>query len=512
MFKAALVTGLTLCAATANARTIPAPDLVNGWQHDSNQLSESTTVSFTVYAKEQRLDKLKQIAAKVSDPTHEAYGNYLSTTQINELTRPKASDIATIKQWLGTATDATVMATNDRTFQVHLPASSAADFLETTFRPVVNHGTKQASVLASDYQVPDDVHAVANVMGLHGLPLPPRVSGLNDDVQGPSPPAKPANVTPAVITSTYGISGVTPQASSGNKQAVAEFQGQTMASSDLSAFFKAYVPNAAPGDDTVSKFVGDPGDKTGQTEASLDIQYIMGVAPGIATEFWLWNANDFCADLKNWTTTLLAAESPPLVTSVSYGWQGNLTGIGCHPADADAVDADFVKLAAKGITIIFASGDSGSGYAPANQCSSAFQTDTELTGTVQQTFPVEGGPQQCCYLARSGAGWTYDGPDTPPPSPSEKCPAGTNNTVYTGDVLQKINTIKNVCCLIANDQSAGYSFMPKGTNSREGACTLFKTITGTKSLPGSYSGKAVPRVKANCTVFSKVTGKKNLHR
>ena len=61
MFKAALVTGLTLCAATANARTIPAPDLVNGWQHDSNQLSESKTVSFTVYAKEQRLDKLKYV-------------------------------------------------------------------------------------------------------------------------------------------------------------------------------------------------------------------------------------------------------------------------------------------------------------------------------------------------------------------------------------------------------------------------------------------------------------------
>jgi tripeptidyl-peptidase-1 len=337
----------------------------------------------------------RQIAAKVSDPTHAAYGNYLSTTQINELTKPKASDIATIKQWLGTATDATVMETNDRTFQVQLPASNAADFLDTTFRPVVNHGTKQASVLASDYHVPDEVHAVANVMGLHGLPLPPRVngvsgvsgvSGLNDtnDVNGPPPPTSPANVTPAVITSTYGISGVTPQASSGNKQAVAEFQGQTMASSDLSAFFKAYVPNAAPGDDTVSKFVGDPGDKTGETEASLDIQYIMGVAPGIATEFWLWDANDFCGDLKNWTTTLLAAESPPLVTSVSYGWQGNLTGIGCHPADAEAVDADFVKLAAKGITIIFASGDSGSGYAPANQCSSAYQTNTELTGTVQR--------------------------------------------------------------------------------------------------------------------------------
>ena len=58
----------------------------------------------------------------------------------------------------------------------------------------------------------------------------------------------------------------------------------------------------------------------------------MGVAPGIATEFWLYDPSDFCSDLKNWTSTLLADKNPPLVTSVSYGWQGNLSQIGCKQA------------------------------------------------------------------------------------------------------------------------------------------------------------------------------------
>lgn len=48
--------------------------------------------------------------------------------------------------------------------------------------------------------------------------------------------------------------------------------------------------------------------------------------------------------------------------SVSYGWQGNLTQIGCQPAEVTAIDGDYKKLAAAGISIIFASGDSGSGY------------------------------------------------------------------------------------------------------------------------------------------------------
>ena len=59
-----------------------------------------------------------------------------------------------------------------------------------------------------------------------------------------------------------------------------------MKDSDLTEFFKNYVPNAASGDDKVYKFVGDPGEGGPGVEASLDIQYIMGVAPGVKTEFW----------------------------------------------------------------------------------------------------------------------------------------------------------------------------------------------------------------------------------
>ena len=51
---------------------------------------------------------------------------------------------------------------------------------------------------------------------------------------------------------------------------------------------------------------------------------------------------------------------------MATGWQGNLTKIGCKPALVSAIDDDFAKLAARGITIIFASGDSGSGYVRAN--------------------------------------------------------------------------------------------------------------------------------------------------
>ena len=42
---------------------------------------------------------------------------------------------------------------------------------------------------------------------------------------------------------------------------------------------------------------------------------------------------------------------------------GNLSQINVKQSDVDVVDANFAKLAAKGISIMISSGDSGSGYA-----------------------------------------------------------------------------------------------------------------------------------------------------
>merc|ERR1712139_497139 len=135
-----------------------------------------------------------------------------------------------------------------------------------------------------------------------------------------------------------------------------------MKTSDLTKFFKEFVPDAPASAATVHKFVPKSGTGTSGIEASLDIEFMMGVAPGVLTEFWYWKGMDFCQDLNEWTSTILSTDDHPIVHSVSYGFQGPMNQIGCKAAQITDVDANFAKLAAKGVTIIFASGDSGSGY------------------------------------------------------------------------------------------------------------------------------------------------------
>jgi subtilase family serine protease len=254
-----------------------------------------------------------------------------------------------------------------------------------------------------------------------------------------------------VIASTYNVTGVVVDRSdkNRNRQAVAEFQGNGMNSTNLVTFFKNEVPEAQAGDDVVSKFVGNPGaDRKwarvgghgASVEASLDIEFIMGIAPGIKTEFWYYSGMDFCGDLLTWSNSILATKDGPLVHSVSYGWQGNLTGIGCKDANIQTIDANFAKVAARGITLIFASGDSGSGYgngANYGTChtNADFQSNTAHVGTVS-----------------------------------------ANSTAWDA----------GECCDFS--KFVPFTFTKHG---REGHCTYYSAVTGTVSAPGSTSGGVI---------------------
>jgi hypothetical protein len=109
---------------------------------------------------------------------------------------------------------------------------------------------------------------------------------------------------------------------------------------------------------------------------------------------------------------MLATAAPPVVNSISYGWQGDLSQVGCQDADLAAVDANFAKLAAKGISIMISSGDSGSGYTPKGcDPSNPGKTGIAITqGTISQT--LRGEAVECCEVAQqvSAKGWTW----TPP--------------------------------------------------------------------------------------------------
>lgn len=374
------------------------------WQ-DVQRAPSSEQVSFTIAVKEQNLDTIRAIALEVSDPDSAKYGQFLSQQEINDLTRPHAEDFQRVFDWL--ANHNIAFSQQHSQISVTCTVAQAEALLSTEFRVIASPNEGSKVIKAGDFELPASVaFSVSTILGLHGIPLPtPEPLGAA---------AAPADVTPAVLAQTYSISGVTVSRSATVRQAVAEFQGQFMSQKDLTTFFGKFVTDAQPGDDTVFKYVGDANQTGEGVEALLDIQYIMGVAVGVKTEFWEWKENDFCHDLAQWTTEILSESDGPLVHSVSYGWQGPLSQLGCKDADISMTEDNLAKVAAKGITVIFASGDSGSAYTgglfggamyPSWPASSPWVTAVGGTRFVDQTV---GQPEMATDQFGSGGGFSAD--------------------------------------------------------------------------------------------------------
>ena len=530
-------------ATLASAAVVLPGALPEAWS--SSPLVGEHDVIFTVALQEQNMAELKRIALAVSDPTNAEYGNHRSAAEIAALTAPAPADAAAVRAWLDGSACTVMHCSTDRLLNVKCTAAAASDLLATSFNTLTNAATGQSVVKAAALTLPDNVDAaVSAFFGLHGLPLPPKRSNRaatatvwNMPIVAESAPSMPANVTPAVIAEVYKVSGVTVDRASKNKQAVAEFQGQTMNVTDLATYFEMYVPDARPGDEVVHKFIGDPGAGGPQDEASLDIQFIMGVAPGVKTDFYLYDSMDFCADLKNWTGTILKeGDDAAFVHSVSYGLQANLTspqtaGMGCSMKQINAVDSDFAKLAAAGITIIFASGDSGSGYAP-SFCNEV-QKNTVLTGTkADPEAPLcEGRPcpattvsaADCCQISTNAKapGFTWSPPKNEPPPPV--CTGDhEKGTALIGQVASAQANPKMTaeqCCELSAQMGKGFTvfsgslpFMPGGLSTcpkGNVCCLVFAEVT-TKvtnaTSAAATSGTNAAKTPGKCELFTKVDG------
>jgi len=202
---------------------------------------------------------------------------------------------------------------------------------------------------------------------------------------------------------------------------------------------------------------------------------------------------------------------------VSYGWQGNLKQLQCEDSKVQVVDDNYAKLAAAGITIIFASGDSGSGYSPGSDptaCEGAGTTGTILEGTILHTLPVME-QMQCCEEGQNDAGWSYvpaNKSDLVAPLEGA-CTGVETGKTFKGTLQVKIlTTSTDECCDLASREALagvkGYTFTPvEGDKEGRGECHLWTEITGSVTSDNSTSGHAPPTPpQAQCHVFSKITG------
>jgi len=245
------------------------------------------------------------------------------------------------------------------------------------------------------------VDMISGLVGFPDLSIP------KTHLKRPSTQSSDQTIDPVVIRTRYNVSNVI-CTNPNSSHAVAEFEAEYFSPTDLQTFWNKFVPFAPYR--PVDQIVGTNSPLLPGPEATLDIQYIMGVAPNATTWFYGMKGFNFWDDLANWASLLNNESGIPWVHSISYGAQGD------DPNQAYQVrlDVEFQKLGVRGVSIIFASGDSGSGcenhltdFCACNFNPSFPATCPHVTSVGATRFlSGNSGPEGAVYEFKSGGGFS----------------------------------------------------------------------------------------------------------
>lgn len=330
-----------------------------GWS-SVGPVAESTTVELTFAVKQQNLGKLLHTFQSVSTPDSLEYGQYMSAEDVNSLTAPKAADVELVESYVRSLGGKNVRRTTSNDYIIaDVAASAASQIFGGKFERFQNADGVTA-LRNPDAEVPEDLQSAVDFIS----PLKKKLSsGGQLRIQHAEPSANKLVNTPASLRKLYNVETPT-ESVTGNKQAFTGFLEQYWTNIDLQEFNTAF--NEKGMGEKPARQVGDGksgGVRIAGAEAELDAQYMMAMGLHVETEFWSFAGrspdNDQNEPFLKFLYTLSNTTDAPNVISTSYGEDEDSMTLEYQ----NRQNVEFQKAGVRGITLLFASGDSGVGGA-----------------------------------------------------------------------------------------------------------------------------------------------------
>lgn len=298
-------------------RMIPRPSFV---KRTKSEAASSHELVFAVAQK--NTEVLEVLLMQRSTPGESDYQKWMSYEEVHALSCNKEGSQAVL-DWLSTHD---VEVNWQSTHREYIKATATIAVWETmlsaSFYEWADHSQK--SELSHNGEV---IHRTEH----YSLPasIVPHISGVFNTVQVP-PEWKPAykllkpnskqllgqqRVTPAFLNAFYNITPFQGTISNKVQQAVFETNGESFSPTDLTRFQDKY---GLPRQDALAPYGRATTDCIHNScyEGNLDVQYMMGMAPGVATIYWYTGTTD---PFLTWITNVANSPNPPLVNSISWG-------------------------------------------------------------------------------------------------------------------------------------------------------------------------------------------------
>uniref|UniRef100_A0A4W5RG20 Tripeptidyl-peptidase 1 n=1 Tax=Hucho hucho TaxID=62062 RepID=A0A4W5RG20_9TELE len=327
------------------------------------RIAPTEKLELTFALRQQNVDQLEHLLLQVSDPESAQYGKHLTLEEVTALVRPSQLTQKVVHHWLQShgVTDCQTILTQD-----FLQCTMSTCFMNTVaeallpgieFHRYVRDGISLVRS-SSAYQVHEDVlQHLDFVGGVHRFP--PKGQDLNEVLTKRRQSGAKFHLgnTPATLRSRYNLTAADVGSAQNNSQAVAQFLEQFYHPADLAEFMMLF----GRGFQHLSKIdrvVGVQGAGKAGLEASLDVEYIMSTGANIPT--WVFTnpgRHETQEPFLQWMLLLSNMTDIPWVHTISYGDDED----SLSSAYMMRINTEFMKAGVRGISILFASGDSGAG-------------------------------------------------------------------------------------------------------------------------------------------------------
>lgn len=396
------------CVVLASPVTTPfsVVESLPGEPHGWTKLEEAhptQDIRFHLSMEHNKQEQFEQTLLEVSDPYHPRYGNHLSQEEMKALLRPSSESTLTITTWLreGGAKDI-----EDDGEWIHFTSSvqQAENLLNTKFGLYKHENSGVESTRAMGYSVPQ--HCRQHIRMIHpitrfGQPrpqisttgrfvplaeqIPAGVSRVaNTSAAGTRPTAKfdskfcNSTITPDCLRGLYSMGDYQPTPGIGSL-GVAGYLDEIPKVQALQGFISKHAPYAAGTNISIVAVNGGSVDqaqnlKLDDVEANLDVQYTAPFLAGTSTVYYSTGGlgplendlnfpkggavagNEPFLDWLTYMSKLPNAELPQTITT-SYS------------EDEQSIPETYTKtvcdmfgaLGARGVSILFSSGDDGPG-------------------------------------------------------------------------------------------------------------------------------------------------------
>ncbi|TFY52562.1 hypothetical protein EVJ58_g9946 [Rhodofomes roseus] len=382
-----------------------------------------------------KFHELEQHLYEISDPFHERYGAHLSKEEVEALIAPHEESVSAVDEWLasyGFASHELSRSSASDWVKLRIPVSLAEEMLKTEYHVWQHEESGDAVVRTTSYSLPEHLHVHIDVVQptttfarMRGMkatyhyadegarvvniaqPTIPIPSAYNGQVNS----SCNASLTPTCLRELYNIGDYTPQAADVNKIACTGYLEQYANFEDFNDFNAKYLPEAINSTFDVIYINNGSNDQSldaAGVEADLDTQYAFGLSyPTPATFYTTGGSPPFIPDdittsdsnepYADWLSYILNDPNPPQTISTSYGDDEQTVPY----SYATRVCRELAQLGARGVSIIFSSGDNGVGDGDSDPATQECYTNNGLN----ETKFVPAFPASCPYVTAVGATW-----------------------------------------------------------------------------------------------------------